>query len=53
MIDYNHRPTKEQVFSDFTDKIAELAINVNEKRADPFRDDEELDLTDEQSRGRS
>lgn len=52
LIDYNHRPTKEQVFSDFTDKIAELAIDANERRAYPFRDDEELDLTQEQERGR-
>lgn len=43
---------KEDVVSALTDKIAELAIDMNEKRAEPFCDDEELDLTQEQERGR-
>lgn len=44
---------KEDVVSALTDKIAELDIDAHERRAEPFCDDEELDLTDEQSRGRS
>ena len=43
---------KQDVVSALTDKIAELVIDANERQAEPFCDDEELDLTDEQSRGR-
>jgi len=35
------------------DKITELAVDANEKRVEPFCDDEELDLTQEQERGRT
>ena len=45
--------TQQDVVSALTDKISELDIDANERRAEPFRDDdEELDLT-EQERGRS
>lgn len=43
---------KEDVVSALTDKIAELDIDAHERQAEPFRDEEELDLT-EQERGRS
>lgn len=44
---------KEDVVSALTDKIAELAIDMNEKRAEPFRDDEELDLTERRGEDRN
>ncbi len=34
LTDYSYRPTKDKVFSDFTDKIAEIAIDRNEARAE-------------------
>ena len=35
------------------DKITELAVDANEKRVEPFCDDEELDLTQKHERGRT
>lgn len=49
---YDRPIIKQDAVSALTDKIAEIAVDRNEARADGWNEDEELDLT-QQDRGRS